>query len=91
MLRDYPSVSIGLQKALEQVIQTRRDDQTRLSSAFARIPRDRTGVRAAPLSHSDVSTEDRAGDWLVDATNKYTLVNHGGVLKWNLETLDVGW
>jgi hypothetical protein len=91
MLRDYPSIGIGETEALAQIIDTRRDDQSRLRALQALMLRDRTGQRVVPTSNSDVTIDDKVGDYLNDATYKYELVTVSGARKWHRTTLSVGW
>lgn len=54
----------------------------------------RTETRGVPANASDVVTGDNPdleGDWLTDATYSYTLRSVSGTLKWDRQTLDVGW
>ena len=54
----------------------------------------RTETRAAPTSATDVVTGDNPdleGDWMTDGTYSYTLRSVSGALKWDRQTLSVGW
>lgn len=54
----------------------------------------RTLTRAVPASATDVVTGDNPdleGDWLTDGTYSYTLRSVSGTLKWDRQSLSVGW
>ena len=51
----------------------------------------RTGFRTTPSSATDVLGSDAEGDVVVGATYVYRLLSVSGVLKWDRQSLSVGW
>jgi predicted DNA repair protein MutK len=51
----------------------------------------RTDFRTVPSSATDVVAGDAEGDIVVDATYIYRLITVSSALKWDRQTINVGW
>lgn len=95
MRRQYPKEvdKNNVVSVVRDIIELRQDDL----NSFNRVRngklkgRNRTGVRAVPTASDDTQAGDIEGDTLTDATYRYTLVDAGGTLKWDRQTLSVSW
>lgn len=83
----------GENATLKDVVRERRNDVAIIKSLQSGKlqGRIRTLTRAVPANATDVTEGDAEGDVIVDATYRYELVSVSGVLKWNRQSLSVGW
>lgn len=91
-MRPYPKTG-DVQYIVSEIIAQRPNDMRVIAQMQKnkRKGRIRTGSRAIPTSHSDVTTDDLEGDFLNDSTYYYLLINHNDTLKWHRDTLQITW
>jgi hypothetical protein len=81
---------LGGDATLQQVLDQRRNDAAVIDNILTRLPRNRTGLRAAPADELETLAGDLVGDIIYDFTGnkKYELTNNNGTLQWVRWTIE---
>jgi hypothetical protein len=93
IIKLWPSPkSVGIERFIEAVSMSRREDVVEFNSLNNRLLRGRLrSDRAVPTSSTNVVGGDQEGDIVRSGTYEYIVVNSSGTLKWARHALDSTW